>query len=52
MSNYKAMSNVLHDNIWRNMNMRDNDIIIASTIKSGTTWLQQIVAQLMWETSQ
>lgn len=34
--------------IWNDFKFRDNDIIIASYAKSGTTWLQQIVAQLIW----
>ena len=37
-----------HD-IWKKLKMRDDDIVIASTIKSGTTWLQQIVAQLVFK---
>lgn len=34
--------------IWNDFQFRDDDIIIASYAKSGTTWLQQIVAQLIW----
>lgn len=34
--------------IWDAFQFRDDDIIIASYAKSGTTWLQQIVAQLLW----
>ncbi|WNN90162.1 sulfotransferase domain-containing protein [Gloeocapsopsis dulcis] len=34
--------------IWNDFQFRDDDIIIASYGKSGTTWLQQIVAQLIW----
>ena len=33
--------------IWNKYERRDDDIIIASTPKSGTTWLQQIVCQLV-----
>lgn len=33
--------------IWNDFTFRDDDIIIASYAKSGTTWLQQIVAQLL-----
>jgi aryl sulfotransferase len=34
--------------IWNNFPFRDDDIIIATYAKSGTTWLQQIVAQLIF----
>ena len=37
-----------NDKIWGSLLFRDDDIIIASTIKSGTTWLQQIIAQLIF----
>ena len=32
--------------IWSDFKFRDDDIIIATYAKSGTTWLQQIVSQL------
>lgn len=35
--------------IWNDVCFRDDDIIIASYAKSGTTWLQQIVGQLIFE---
>ena len=38
-----------NDSIWETMEFKDSDIIIASTIKSGTTWLQQIVGQIIFE---
>ena len=34
--------------IWNDFNFRDDDIIIATYAKSGTTWLQQIIAQLLF----
>ena len=34
--------------MWNGFNFRDDDIVIASYAKSGTTWLQQIVAQLIF----
>jgi aryl sulfotransferase len=35
--------------IWNDLNFRDDDIVIATYAKSGTTWMQQIVAQLMFD---
>jgi len=35
--------------IWDDFAFRDDDIIIATYAKSGTTWLQQIVSQLIFE---
>jgi len=34
--------------IWNDFKFRDDDIIIATYAKSGTTWVQQIVAQLLF----
>ena len=34
--------------MWNGFSFRDDDVIIASYAKSGTTWLQQIVAQLIF----
>jgi len=38
-----------NDSIWNKLNFKNDDVIIASTIKSGTTWLQQIVAQIIFK---
>jgi aryl sulfotransferase len=35
--------------IWNDLVFRDDDIVIATYAKSGTTWLQQIVAQLLFD---
>jgi aryl sulfotransferase len=35
--------------VWNDFPFRDDDIIVASYAKSGTTWLQQILAQLLFE---
>lgn len=34
--------------IWNDFRFRDDDIVIATYAKSGTTWMQQIVAQLLF----
>jgi aryl sulfotransferase len=34
--------------IWNDFKFRDDDIIIATYAKSGTTWTQQIIAQLLY----
>ena len=34
--------------IWNEFDFRSDDIIIASYAKSGSTWLQQIIAQLLF----
>lgn len=34
--------------IWNDFRFRDDDIIIATYAKSGTTWMQQMVAQLLY----
>ena len=32
---------------WNDFRFRDDDVIVASYAKAGTTWTQQIVAQLL-----
>src|SRR5215471_16923816 len=34
--------------IWNEFRFRDDDIIIATWAKTGTTWMQQIVGQLIF----
>ena len=34
--------------IWNDFRFRDDDIVIATYAKSGTTWTQQIIAQLLF----
>lgn len=34
--------------IWNEFKFRDDDIIIATYAKSGTTWMQQIISQLLF----
>src|SRR3954469_16351514 len=60
-SNYALMETVnwpiktreLHNHhfdstIWNDFKFRDDDVIIATYAKSGTTWVQQIVSQLIF----
>ena len=35
--------------IWNNFEFREDDIIIATYAKTGTTWMQQIIAQLLFD---
>jgi aryl sulfotransferase len=35
--------------IWNGFKFRDDDIVIATYAKSGTTWVQQIIAQLIFD---
>jgi aryl sulfotransferase len=34
---------------WNDFNFRDDDIVVATWAKTGTTWTQQIVSQLIFE---
>jgi aryl sulfotransferase len=34
--------------IWNDLKFRDDDIVIATYAKSGTTWMQQIIAQMLY----
>jgi aryl sulfotransferase len=35
--------------IWNDFEFRDDDIVIATYAKSGTTWVQQIISQLLFK---
>jgi len=45
----KAVYNAVMDSSrWDRLSFRDDDIVVASWPKSGTTWMQQIIAQLVF----
>lgn len=46
-SKQREYSNRFFDStVWNDFAFRDDDVVIASYAKAGTTWVQQIVAQL------
>lgn len=45
----ERLHHLFDSTIWNKFKFRNDDIIIGSYGKSGTTWIQQIVAQLLWQ---
>ena len=41
-------NNHMDSTVWNDLEFRDDDIIIATYAKAGTTWLQQIISQLIF----
>lgn len=41
-------SNHFDSTVWNDFEFRDDDIIISTYAKSGTTWIQQIISQLIF----
>jgi aryl sulfotransferase len=39
----------MNSTVWNDFKFRDDDIVIATYGKSGTTWMQQIVSQLLFD---
>jgi len=54
MTNKKKefLSRHMDSTIWNDFEFRENDIIISSYAKSGTTWTQQIISQLLFSGEQ
>src|SRR6187455_3546342 len=52
-TNWPRKTHELHSHhfdstIWNDLKFRDDDIVIATYAKSGTTWMQQIIAQMLY----
>jgi aryl sulfotransferase len=52
-TNWPRKTHELHSHhfdstIWNDFRFRDDDIVIATYAKSGTTWMQQIIAQMLY----
>ena len=48
IKSYDIRNAVFDSTLWDDFEFRDGDIVIASWAKSGTTWLQQILGQLIF----
>ena len=44
----EIMNHHMDSTVWNDFQFRDDDIVIATWGKSGTTWLQQIVGQMIF----
>ena len=44
----EIQTNHFKSTIWNDFKFRDDDIIIGTYGKSGTTWMQQIISQLVF----
>jgi aryl sulfotransferase len=45
----ELMNHHMDSTVWNDFPVRDDDIIVATYAKSGTTWTQQIVSQLVFQ---
>ncbi len=45
----EMQSQLIDSTVWNDFRFRDDDIIISTYAKSGTTWMQQIVSQVLFD---
>lgn len=49
VKNREMQNHHMDSTIWNDIAFRDDDIVIATYAKSGTTWMQQIISQLIFD---
>jgi aryl sulfotransferase len=45
----ELMNHHMDSTVWNDFQFRDNDVVVATYAKAGTTWTQQIVGQLLFK---
>ena len=49
VKNRELHSHHFDSTIWNDLVFRDDDIVISTYAKAGTTWMQQVIAQLLFD---